>query len=59
MRRLNTDVLQALTKPDVREKLASLGLTIVGSTPEKFSGHITSEFAKWAKVIRDANVKTD
>jgi tripartite-type tricarboxylate transporter receptor subunit TctC len=59
VKRLNTDVLRALTKPDVKEKLASLGLTIVGSTPEKFSGYIKSEFTKWAKVIKDAGVKTE
>ncbi len=59
VKRLNTDILQALTKPDVRDRLATLGLTIVGSTPERFSGYIQSEFTKWAKVIKDAGVKTE
>ena len=59
VKRLNTDVLKALTKPDVKEKLASLGLTIAGSTPEKFSGYIKSEYAKWAKVIKDAGIKME
>jgi tripartite-type tricarboxylate transporter receptor subunit TctC len=59
VKRLNTDILQALTKPDVKDRLAALGLTIVGSTPEKFSGYIKSEFTKWAKVIKDAGVKTE
>ncbi len=59
VKRLNKDVLLALTKPDVKDKLTSLGLTIAGSTPEKFSGYIKSEFTKWAKVIKDAGLKTD
>jgi tripartite-type tricarboxylate transporter receptor subunit TctC len=59
VKRLNTDILLALTKPDIKEKLAALGLTIVGSTPERFSGYIKSEFTKWAKVIKDAGVKTE
>ena len=59
VKRLNADVLKALTKPDVKEKLASLGLTIAGSTPEKFSGYIKSEYGKWAKVIKDAGIKME
>ena len=59
IRRLNADVLKALTKPDVKEKLASLGLTITGSTPEKFSAYIKSEYSKWAKVIKDAGIKME
>ena len=59
VKRLNADVLKALTKPDVKEKLASLGLTIAGSTPERFSAYIKSEYAKWAKVIKDAGIKME
>ena len=59
IRRLNADVLKALTKPDVKEKLASLGLTITGITPEKFSAYIKSEYSKWAKVIKDAGIKME
>ena len=59
VKRLNTDVLKALTKPDVKEKLASLGLTIAGSSPERFSAYIKSEYGKWAKVIKDAGIKME
>jgi len=33
--------------------------SIAGSTPERFSGYIRSEFTKWAQVIKDAGVKTE
>ena len=59
VKRLNADVLKALTKPDVKDKLASLGLTIAGSTPERFSAYIKSEYTKWAKVIKDAGIKME
>ncbi len=59
VKRLNTDVLKALTKPDVKDKLGSLGLTIAGSTPERFSAYIKSEYGKWAKVIKDAGIKME
>jgi tripartite-type tricarboxylate transporter receptor subunit TctC len=59
VKRLNADVLKALTKPDVKDKLASLGLTIAGSAPEQFSAYIKSEYTKWAKVIKDAGIKME
>ncbi|MEW6334658.1 MAG: hypothetical protein AB1558_10340 [Thermodesulfobacteriota bacterium] len=59
VKRLHVNTAQTLNKPDVRERPTTLGLTIVGSTPERFSGHIRSEFSKWSAVINDAGVKTD
>jgi tripartite-type tricarboxylate transporter receptor subunit TctC len=43
--------------PDVREKLAALGLDITGDGPEAVAAIIKADTAKWAKVIRDANIK--
>ena len=45
--------------PVVKEKLASQGTTLVGDTPEHFRGFIDAEIRKWAKVIKDAGVKTE
>jgi tripartite-type tricarboxylate transporter receptor subunit TctC len=45
--------------PDVRERLAGLGLEVVGSTPEQFDLFVRAEIAKWAKVIKDNNIKAD
>jgi tripartite-type tricarboxylate transporter receptor subunit TctC len=38
-------------------KLAAVGFDAVGSTPAEFDARIKLEIAKWAKVIRDANVR--
>jgi tripartite-type tricarboxylate transporter receptor subunit TctC len=43
--------------PDVREKLAALGLDITGDGPEAVAAIIKADTAKWARVIRDANIK--
>jgi tripartite-type tricarboxylate transporter receptor subunit TctC len=51
--------LKAIQIPEVREKLSSLGADPVGSTPEQFAAFIQAETKKWAKVIKDANVKVD
>ncbi len=55
---LNKITTTALADPAVREKLAEQGLTPVGNSPEQFRDYIASETAKWAKVIKDAGVKT-
>ncbi len=45
--------------PDVKERFASEGGEPVGDTPEQFGAFVRSEIPKWAKVIKDANVKVD
>ena len=57
--RLNTEFVQAVQQPDVRERLNSEGVQIIGSTPEQFAEHLRKESAKWGKVIRDANIRLD
>jgi len=55
--KLSREIARILKLPDVSARLADLGAESVGGTPEQFSAHIKAEIAKWAKVIRDANVE--
>ena len=57
IRRWNAELVKVLKSPDMKARLATQGLEAVGSTPEQFRAHLKAEIAKWAKVIRDANVK--
>jgi tripartite-type tricarboxylate transporter receptor subunit TctC len=57
--RLNGETKKVLAQPDARDKLVAQGLTVVGSSPDEFAAHIRSEYAKWAKVIKDANIKPE
>jgi len=57
--RLNTEFVQAIQQPDVRERMNSEGVQVIGSTPEQFAEHLRRESAKWAKVIRDAKIKLE
>lgn len=50
-------VKEALASEDVRAKMLELGLVPVGSTPDEFNALIRTEIAKWAKVIKDANIQ--
>ena len=56
---LNKATVEALKDKDVIDKLSSQGAILVGDTPEHFGAFIASETTKWAKVIKDAGVKTE
>jgi len=57
--RLSTAMAAAIQRPDVRERFAQLGIDPVGNTPAEFRKFLEEEVAKWAKVIKAANVKID
>jgi len=57
--RLHQEFTRALRAPDMKERLTSLGLNAVGSTPEEFTGYIKSETEKWAKVIKSMGIKPE
>ncbi len=57
--RLHGEVVKALGLADVQQKLEGLGFEAVGNTPEEFGRFVRADIARWAKVIRDANVKAE
>ena len=57
--RLNTEVVKAINTSDMRQRLAQQGADPIGNTPEEFSAVIKRDLAKWAKVVKDANIKLD
>jgi len=57
--RLNAAMAEALQDADVRERLAPLGLEVVGGTSEEFSALLYRERAKWAAVIKEAGITSE
>jgi tripartite-type tricarboxylate transporter receptor subunit TctC len=57
--RLNQEVTNALRQGDVAERATSLGLDLIGSTPEEFGALQRAEIAKWGEVIRTAKIQID
>jgi tripartite-type tricarboxylate transporter receptor subunit TctC len=55
--KLSREAARILKLSDVSARLLELGAEPVGGTPEQFSMHIKAEIAKWANVIKDANVE--
>ena len=54
---LNREIRNALALSDVQARLAKLGFEPIGNSPDQFAAWIKAEVAKWAKVIRDANIR--
>jgi tripartite-type tricarboxylate transporter receptor subunit TctC len=55
---LNREIVKIVALPDVQQKFDTLGFNPMGSTPEESASRVKEEIAKWAKVIRAANIPT-
>jgi tripartite-type tricarboxylate transporter receptor subunit TctC len=57
--KLNREFEAALKTPFVRERYATLGIEPVGNTPAQFGEQVRADLARWAEVVKAANVKVD
>lgn len=57
--RLYRDVARLLQTPDLRGRLAAVGITTVGSSPKEFGAFIRREIATWAKVVKESGARID
>lgn len=57
--KINAEVKKALADPEVRKTYATLGFDIVGNSPAEFGQQIKEDTAKWAKVVKEANIRAD
>jgi len=57
--KLSTQIAKILALPDVQDFLARQGVTSFSSTPEQLGALMKADLAKWAKVIKAANIKLD
>jgi len=56
---LNAEIERSLQAPDVKERFTAIGMEAIGGTPEEFGSFLQAETAKWAKVIKAANIKVE
>ena len=57
--RLHREIARIVALPEVRDRLTGLGFDPIANTPEEFGARIKSEFVKWGKVVRAANLKAE
>lgn len=56
---LNLHIAKAMQSPEMKQRMSDGGSLAVGSTREAFAAHLRSEFAKWAKVIKQSGAQVD
>jgi tripartite-type tricarboxylate transporter receptor subunit TctC len=59
LKKISQDFLAALNADGVKEKLAKLGATPIGSSPEAFDAKIHADYDKWGPIIKAAGIKPE
>ena len=57
--KLQVEIARILQLPDIREKLAAQGGEGIGNTPEQLTSLLRTESARYADIVRRANIKAE
>jgi len=57
--RLNTEIVKAMETPDIKDRFTALGGDPDPGTPEELRAYMANESAKWAKIIKAANIRVE
>jgi tripartite-type tricarboxylate transporter receptor subunit TctC len=57
--RLNVEVQKIMRSPEIQKRLETEGAKFIPMTPDQFATFQKAEITKWAKTIKDANIKVD
>jgi tripartite-type tricarboxylate transporter receptor subunit TctC len=56
---LRSEIAQALSQPETREKLRTQFMEVVASTPEAFAKTVQDDVARWKFLIRTRGISLD
>jgi len=59
VQKLNAELNAIFGMDDVKRRFVDQGVEPVGGPPSRFADHIRAEIAKWAKVVKDANIQPE
>src|SRR5258705_2184840 len=57
-KRVYEELAKAVRAPAVKEKLSAQGMEVSGAPPEQLDAFVRKEIPRWAKVIKDNNIKS-
>ncbi|HJY77525.1 MAG TPA: tripartite tricarboxylate transporter substrate-binding protein, partial [Burkholderiales bacterium] len=57
--RLSAEVQKAIQAPDVKERFTTLGLEPRAMSPEEMGAFLRKEQARYADIIKSANIKVE
>ena len=57
LRRLNTEVVKAVARPDVRERLAAMGYDPVSNSIAEFAALMQSDYQRFGKLVKEIGMR--
>ena len=57
--RLSTEIARAVRSPQVAERLGDQGFEASGAGPEPFAAYVREEIARYARIIKEANIRVE
>jgi tripartite-type tricarboxylate transporter receptor subunit TctC len=55
--KVHRETARALALPEMRKRMAELGVDLIGNTPAEFAAAIKAEIPQWAAVIKSAGIR--
>jgi tripartite-type tricarboxylate transporter receptor subunit TctC len=56
---LHREIMKTIKTTGFHERMAAIGVDVVGTTPGEFAKIISDEYEKWGKVIAAAGIKPE
>ena len=57
--RLNKEIVAILNTPEIKERLAAMGATVVADKPDEFARFLSAEINKWAPIVKRAQISLE
>jgi tripartite-type tricarboxylate transporter receptor subunit TctC len=57
--KVHSDMSKVLLQSDVKTNLSNQGIEVSIASPEALAATIREDYARWGKVIQEANIKGD
>ena len=57
--RVNADLRKIATQPDFRKRIEDIGGEVLSMNVKEVNDYLNSEYIRWAKVVKDRNIKAD
>ena len=57
--KLNATLIQILNDPAFKQRMAEMGADTIGNSPAEFSSFMTTESARWKKIVQDTHMTAD
>jgi tripartite-type tricarboxylate transporter receptor subunit TctC len=57
--KLNAELARSISPPEIQKRMLDLGLEPAANTPAEFAAFVKADIARWARVVKEAGVRTE